>query len=225
MARVTNKAIDENGAKIINIPEIQIKEANVTIVGDSPLIINKFSEKAKREILDKQMKKAKKQKDAKIPFYNFVQSLHWVTPMPDFENKTEEEIEKIFDEAIQKGAKFGFPSVGIKQSAISSAYRGGLAKNKVSLQGAFHIKGELAVIEGDLRMREDFVRIPMGGADIVYRGEFKEGWKSTFTVLYDAGTISLEQIVQMINLGGFSVGIGEWRVEKGGNFGMFHCGG
>ena len=214
---------EETNVQFISIPEIKIKTANITIVGDSPLLINKFSEKAKREILDKQMKKAKKAKEAKVPFYDFVQSLHWITPMPDFEGKTEEEIKEIFEKAIENGAKFGFPTVGIKQSAISAAYRGGLAKNKVSLQGAFHIKGELAEIVGELTMREDYVKIPMGGADIVYRGEFKEGWTSTFTVMYDEGVISLEQIIQMLNYGGFSVGIGEWRIEKGGNFGMFHC--
>lgn len=213
----------EEGIQLISIPEIRIKEANITIIGDSPLLINKFSEKAKREILDKQMKKAKKAKEAKVPFADFIQSLHWVTPMPETEDKTEEELKEIFEKAIEDGAKFGFPTVGIKQSAISAAYRGGLAKNKVSLQGAFHIKGELAEITGNLRMREDYVKIPMAGADIVYRGEFEEGWKSTFTVTYDEGVISLEQIIQMINLGGFSVGIGDWRVEKGGNFGMFHC--
>lgn len=213
----------EETIQMISIPEIKIKEANVTIVGDSPLLINKFSEKAKREILDKQMKKAKKGKEAKIPFYDFVQSLHWITEMPDIENKAEEEIKELFTKAVENGAKFGFPTVGIKQSAISAAYRGGLAKNKVSLQGCFHIKGELAEIVGELVMREDYCKIPMGGADIVYRGEFKEGWKSTFTVIYDESAISLEQIIQMINLGGFSVGIGDWRVEKGGNFGMFHC--
>ena len=40
--------------EIIEIPEIKIKEAVLTIVGDSPLLIHKFSEKAKAEILQKQ---------------------------------------------------------------------------------------------------------------------------------------------------------------------------
>lgn len=213
----------EEEVKLISIPEIKIKEANITIIGDSSLIIHKFSEKAKAEILNKQMKKAKAAKEAKMPFLDFIQSLHWMTEMPETEGKNEEELQKIFEKALKDGAKFGFPTTGIKQSAISAAYRGGLAKNKVSLQGAFHIKGELAEIQGELTMREDYCKIPMGGADVVYRGEFKEGWTSTFTVMYDEGVISLEQIIQMINLGGFSVGIGEWRVEKGGNHGMFHC--
>lgn len=213
----------EEEKQIIEIPEIKIKEAELTIVGDSSLLIHKFSEKAKAEILQKQMKKAKTTREAKVPFKDFMMSLHWITPMPDINGiDDEEELEKIFNKAVQEGAKFGFPTVGIKQSAISAAYRNGLAKNKVSLQGMFHIRGEFAEITGNLRMREDYCKIPMGGADIVYRGEYDTGWKSTFTVVFDSGSISLEQIIQMINLGGFACGIGDWRIEKGGNFGSFH---
>lgn len=211
----------EEEKTLIQIPEIKIKKARLKIVGDSPIIINKFSEKAKAEILNKQLKKPK-ERAPKIPFQEFMNRLYWITEMPDITGKTEEEMQELFEEALKKGARFGFPSVAIKQSAISSAYRGGLAKNKVSLQGMFHIEGELVEIKGDLSMREDYVKIPMAGADIVFRGEFAKGWSAEFNVMFDESTISLEQIVQMINLGGFSVGIGDWRVEKGGNYGMFH---
>lgn len=212
-------------AVVLNIPEIKVKTANIKIVGDTPLIINKFSEKAKREILDKQMKKAKAIKEAKVPFKDFIESLHWITPMPDIEKITDEkELKEIFEKALNEGAKFGFPSTGIKQSAISGLYRAGLCKNKVSLQGAFHIQGELVEIKGDLRMREDYVKIPStGSADIVFRGEFAEGWEADLLITYDESAVSLEQVIQMLNYGGFNVGIGDWRVEKGGNNGMFHC--
>lgn len=200
---------------VISIPQIKIKEAEVTIIGDSPLLIHKFSEKAKREILYKQMKKAKVAKEAKDPVADFIGALHWLTPEP------EEKTLEAFSEAVANGARFGFPSVGVKQSAISAAYRAGLSKNKVSLQGVFHIDGEFVEITGDLNMREDYCKIPMAGADIVYRGEFKN-WESTFKIKYDESVYSLDQIIQYINYGGFSVGIGDWRPEKGGNFGMFH---
>lgn len=197
------------------IPEIQIRTAEVTIVGDSPLLVHKFSQKAKREILDKQMKKAKTAKPAKDPVSDFIEALHWITPMP------EEHTTEAFNEAVENGARFGFPAIGVKQSAISAAYRGGLSKNKVSIQGAFHIPGELVEITGDLSMREDYCKIPMAGADIVYRGQFAN-WRSTFTLQYETSVFSLDQIIHFINLGGFTVGIGDWRPEKGGNFGMFH---
>lgn len=40
----------------IIIPAINIKRATITIVGDSPLIVHKWSEKAKKEMLDKQQR-------------------------------------------------------------------------------------------------------------------------------------------------------------------------
>jgi len=208
----------------IQIPEIKIQRAKIKIVGDSPLLVCKFSEKAKREMLSKDMKKAKKIKETKNPFAEFMHSLHWITKEPDTEDKTPEECQKIFEEELKNGAKFGFPATGIKQSAISAMYRSGLSKNKVMLQGLFHIEGKLVEIKGDLSMNEEVARNPStGAAMILYRGEYAKGWTAEFSVIYKKDNVSLEQIIQMINLGGFDVGIGEWRVEKSGNYGMFHC--
>ena len=39
-----------------DIPAIEISTFELTLVGDSPLIVHAWSEKAKKEILDKQMK-------------------------------------------------------------------------------------------------------------------------------------------------------------------------
>lgn len=200
----------------VTIPAINIQYATIRVVGDSPLIVHKWSEKAKKEILDKQMKKAKtKGHDAKDPVRDFIESLYWINGEP--ENKTEEG----FAHAIESGARFGFPSVAFKASAVSAGYRSGVTKDKVSMNAAFHIDGELVEIKGIPEMREDMVRIGMGTADIRYRGMFSK-WSAIFQVKYNASAISLEQLVNLINLGGFACGLGEWRPEKGGQFGMFH---
>lgn len=200
----------------VTIPAINIQYATIRVVGDSPLIVHKWSEKAKKEILDKQMKKAKtKGHDAKDPVRDFIESLYWIDGEP--EDKTEEG----FAHAIESGARFGFPSVAFKASAVSAGYRSGVTKDKVSMNAAFHIDGELVEIKGIPEMREDMVRIGMGTADIRYRGMFSD-WSATFRVKYNASAISLEQLVNLINLGGFACGLGEWRPEKGGQFGMFH---
>ena len=198
------------------IPAINIQYATIKVAGDSPLIVHKWSEKAKREILDKQMKKAKtKGHDAKDPVADFIDSLYWL------EGEPEEKTEEGFARAIEGGAKFGFPAVAFKAAAVAAGFRSGITKNMVSMNGAFHIDGEFVEINGVPEMREDMVRIAMGGTDIRYRGMFSE-WSATFTVKYNASVISLEQLVNLFNLGGFACGLGEWRIERGGEFGAFH---
>lgn len=201
----------------IIIPSIQFRTATLKVIGDSPLIMHKWSEKAKKEMLDKQMKKAKaKGHDAKDPVADYISSMYWLDGEP--EEKTAEAVEK----AIADGARFGFPAVAFKASAVSGGYRAKVTKDKVSMQGAFHIPTEFVEIEGKPQIREDMVRVGMGTADIRYRGEFPE-WSALIPIKYNEGVITLEQLINLFNLGGFSVGVGEWRPEKGGSYGMFHC--
>ena len=89
------------------------------------------------------------------------------------------------------------------------------------MRAAFHIDGELLEINGIPKIREDMVKVGLGVADIRYRAEFCP-WSMTFSVKYNAGAISLEQLINLFNLGGFACGIGEWRAERGGSFGAFH---
>ena len=38
----------------------------------------------------------------------------------------------------------------------------------------------------------------------------------------DEKSLSLEQIINIINAGGYVCGVGEWRPERDGQYGMFH---
>ena len=199
-----------NKNDVVEIPEINIKNFSLRLVGDSPLIVHAWSEKAKREMLEKQMKKAKAGKDAKDPFQDYANSLYWLTKKPD----------KVTPKDFET-AKFGFPTVAFKASAVDGGYRSGVTANKTVSRGAFHIIGDMTEIIGTQEMREDMVRIGMGTADIRYRGEFKT-WSVVLNVKYNANSMSAEQIVNLFNVGGFAVGVGEWRPDKDGSFGMFH---
>lgn len=207
--------------EIIEIRPIQIKTTNIHIVGDTPLIMHAWSEKAKREMLEKQMKVTKtKAKDAKNPVEDFIRSMYWLTPMP--EQMTQEG----FEEAIANGARFGFPVTAFKQAAISAAYRMGWAKDKMSMRGSFFITGDenqmLEIKSDPPIMREDMVKIGMGTADIRYRGEFRN-WSADIEISFNEnGQHSLEQIINIINAGGYVCGVGEWRPERDGQYGMFH---
>lgn len=232
--------------ELVEIRPIEMVETTVRIVGDTPLIMHAWSAKAKREILEKEIGATKtKAREPKNPIEDFAASMYWLTPMP------EEFTEECVSEALEN-ARFGFPVTGIKQAAISAAYRMGWVKDKMSLRGAFFIEPDFdSYYGGDLNidfekkkisitpnamrkeqiveirsdtptMREDNVKVGMGAADLRYRGEFTN-WYADLRIKFNAnGQYSLEQIINIINAGGCVCGIGEWRPERDGQYGMYH---
>lgn len=228
----TKKATEEETMLAIEIPAIEQKVFNLTIVGDSALIVHAWTEKAKKEILDKQMQKASKGKEKKNPIRDYVTSMYWIDDkgrqvappkVNDFESEEDEVKEYARIQEIVKNSTFGFPVSALKACALDSAYQQGIIQKKTTAKGAFHIQGEFAKIEGTPEIREDMVRV--GGisktADIRYRGCFND-WKITMQIQYNPTVISASQITNMFNIGGFAGGIGEWRVSKNGEFGRFH---
>lgn len=203
-------AIAKKNDVTVSIPAMDIREFDLRIVGDTPLISHAWDEKAKLMMLNKQMKKATDGREARDPFSEFVTSLYWLSEKP--ENPTMEDV---------LNATFGFPVIAFKAAAVDGGYQSGALDKKTTARGAFQIVGDMAVIEGKPEMREDMVRIGMGTADLRYRGEFKE-WATTLHIRYNAKAMSMEQIINLFNIGGFACGVGEWRPSKDGAFGTFH---
>ena len=214
--------------EVISIRPLEIKETTIRIVGDSPLIMHAWSEKAKRMMLEAQQGKAKgKKKPVKNPVDDFIQSAYWLSGKPEYpDDASEEECAAAFDAAIENGATFGFPVTAIKQAAQAAAYRLGWVKNQMGLRGAFFIKGDengmVQVHSDPPEMREDMVKVGMGTADIRYRPQFNN-WSMDLVISYNAaGDFSLESIINAINAGGYVCGLGEWRPERDGSYGQFH---
>lgn len=197
----------------IEIPRIDLRLMEITICGDSPLIVHQWSEKAKRAMLNKQTKAATGAKEAKDPQADFEASLY----------------------RLADGG-YGFPSVAFKSAAVT-AITSISGMTKIAARQSFHILGEdvdvpgafpgtvsrhnLVRINGKPTMREDLVRVGMGTADLRYRGEFPE-WSAALLVRYNANVLSEAQLLNIVNVSGFAVGVGEWRPERDGSFGMFH---
>ena len=204
----------------IEIRPLDIKEVKIKIVGDTPLIVHAWSEKAKRMMLEAQMKTTKtKARELRDPYDDFINSMYWLTEKP-------ESTPEAFEKAVREGARWGFHVTAIKMAGNAAAYRLGWVKNQMGLRGAYFLKseyGDMAEIISDTPiMREDMVRVGMGSADLRYRGEFRN-WSMNLTLEYNAsGDYSLEQIVNIINAGGYACGLGEWRPEKDGDFGRYH---
>ena len=180
----------------ISIPQIAIQRLMVKIVGDSPLITHAWAEKAIRQIKDKQAKKATKGKEARDPEADYQAAFY----------RTDDGVPAM-------------PSVAFKSAAVSACRD--LDMKMTEARGRFHVEGEFIEIIGEPRMREDMVRVGMGTADIRYRPEFVK-WSAILPITYNSTQISPEQIINLLNVAGFGVGVGEWRPEKNGQYGRFH---
>ena len=218
----------------VTIKPMSIQTIKIRIVGDSPLITHAWDEKAKRQMLDTQTGEGKtKKRQTKMPFDDFARSLHWLTPMPTeriIDPATQEErdvvTEELFEKVLAEGARFGFPADSIKIAGNAAAYRLGWVKNQAALRGAYFINaddgGAMLQIKGDApMMREDMVRVMMS-TDIRYRGIFNNWYMDAILEYNASGQMKISDIINVLNAGGYTCGIGEWRPEKDGRFGRFH---
>jgi hypothetical protein len=166
------------------------------LVGTSPLIVHNWSAKAKKQMLDKQMKRASQGRAAKDPEQDYRESLY-----------------------IRSDGSHGFPAVAFKEAAVRAGTYCDM--KMVFLRGAFHVDGDdLVRVEGEPEPREDMVRVGQGTADIRYRPQFPK-WAVEVDVTYNSRALTAEQIVNLFEIAGFAVGVGEWRPEKNGQFGRF----
>jgi hypothetical protein len=204
----------------IEIQPIKTAVMEFGLVGTNDLIVNKFSHKATDMIRDKQTGEATKAREKKVPFNDFMGSLHILpgATLPAKKLKT-------WEAWPFKRNTFGFPAGAFKKAAIAAcSFCGG---TKTIAKGAFHVLGDLIPLKyRQLVMREDHVRVgPFGNrkADLRYRGAFKD-WSVRLQVRYNASLLTPSQIVNLFEHAGFSVGVGEWRPsspQNPGDFGTF----
>lgn len=224
MAKKPTK-IDEAGsddAVSVNLTQFlskkpTFKHFDLWLIGDTPLITHAWSHKAKIEMLQKQVKAPKSGKDARDPNADFVSSLYEIEP-----------------------GVYGFPAMGVKNCILSAAHKDKgiprsvvqsalwvnsvMARTHAATPGAICDLPLLRIYGSDPVMREDMVRVGSGmnkTASLAYRGQFS-AWAIRLSGKFNASVLNEEALTFMLIEAGASYGIGEWRPERRGTFGMFH---
>lgn len=190
---------------VVQIDRIASERILVPIIGTSPLIVHRFSEKAKRQMLDN-MQGRKSPKSPKDP---------------------EAEYEAAFYR-IKEPDGYGFPVIAFKAASVSACRFFGkampmtLARQCIFMDAEFSKRDgvKLARIDGTPHMREDVARVSNGGTDLRYRPEFTE-WATSIDVTFVKSMLTRESVLSLIDAGGLAVGVGEWRPERKGDFGTF----
>ena len=151
MASTTKTAT--NGEAAISIKRIERPVIALDIKGTAPLIMHRWSEKARKAMLDA-MQGRKSPKEATDPEAEFEAAAY------RFED-----------------GSYGFPAVAFK-SAIVGAGRFFDGVTMTEIRQAVHVLGEgedqlvRLRIDGPPVMREDTVRVGKGGTDLRYRPQF-----------------------------------------------------
>jgi len=199
----------------ITIPEIKLEHHKIYMRGSAPLIVHAFPEKARKQMLDKQMKVAAGGRDARNPMQEVDDSIY---TLPD--------------------GRYGFPAIGFKASAVTACTS--LSDiTKVQARQAFRVQGVTmsahGLIDGSLirtaliplvthdpLVREDVVRLSGIGRtpEMRYRPEF-QNWGVILNVIVNTQVISIGQLATMFQAAGHGVGIGDYRPERDGDCGTF----
>lgn len=188
----------------VSISRIGTETLRVPLLGTAPLIVHKFSEKSKRQMLDA-MQGRKSPKTAKNPEADYEAAFY----------------------RLDDG-DYGFPVIAFKAASVSACRFFGksmpmtLARQCIFFNAEFSkVDGQkLARIVGEPHMREDVTRVGMGGTDLRYRPEFTE-WQTDVEVTYVKSMLTRESVLSLLEAGGMGVGIGEWRPERKGDFGTY----
>lgn len=186
---------------VVNLKPINVQSLKVTIEGTTPLIQHQWSEKAKGMMRDKGLGKKTKVREPR--------------------NAQQEAKDATYFTA---DGKHGLPLLALKSAIIDAAHKD-IGIEKTLVRKALFIKAPDASLVLPMKcskptIREDCVRVGMGAADLRYRPQFDE-WSVDLNIEYDADLLQPSDIVNLIDRAGFGMGVGEWRPEKGGEFGRF----
>lgn len=190
----------------IQIQKIGTERLLIPVKGTASLIVHAWSRKAKQQMLDATQGK-KNPKQPKNPEQDYLDSMYHT-----------------------QDGRYGVPSLAFKGSIVSAARFFGKSTPMTVLRQSIFVGGVpsndpkapqlLIPVNGEPRMREDMVRVGMGGTDLRYRAEFQK-WTAVVDLRYVKSLISQDSVLSLLDAAGFGVGICEWRPEKSGDRGTF----
>lgn len=190
-----------NGSGPTKLKPIKKVRVRMRIVGTSPLIQHAWDEKSKQMMRDKHAGKKSKNREVRDPQGEGERAAYYT-----------------------EDGKYGIPAMALKSAVIGAAHKDiGVEKTLVRKALFLECKDRNSVLVMDCdepEIREDCVRVGMGSTDLRYRPYFYR-WAVDVAWEVDQELLTVDDLVNLVNRAGFGVGIGEWRPEKGGDYGRF----
>lgn len=181
---------------------LQLSTIKVKLKGKTPLLMDKFPDATKKEILDKQSGVSKSSK------------------------KRTRDVTKEIGDAIHKTStgKVGYPAYGFKKGMMEcTSFVGDKFFSKKLVSGAVRIVNSEEGLIPIKCKKQDILEHNIG-PNTKFNPQFHD-WECTLEMEYERNNISAQDIITLLNYAGFYVGVGAWR-PKGkdggsGEYGMY----
>lgn len=197
------KKVDDD---VIHVAEISQGQFECCLLGRTPLIFNRMSEKAKRELLFPSGKKSAIERAVSLkhdPVGEYRASVH-----------------RFGDDSLPQ--YLGLPSTAFKKAIMTAALD--LPGTRKAVIGRLtYVEGAYVLVGGTPELLMSTVRMPdMNRTPDIRTRAILPRWACRVSVTYTKPLLTGQAVANLLAAAGMTVGVGDWRLEKGaGNFGLF----
>ena len=203
-------------ANEISIRQANVKQAQIYVEGDGDLVLNCMNARNTRSLLAEDRKKIR---EVPNPWEDVITAIHWRDGIPCADTYREC-TEELFYSMLKDNAPC-ISAFGLKKSFGQAVVRNEIDKYATKFDNAVNVvasKG-LVPITFTAWSLDERLMSPKKGAPVTVRLNHFSGWKADFQINYTDHVYSLDQIVNIINLAGFGLGIGSGRTS---GYGRYH---
>jgi len=201
----SKKGDQQTGEKHLTISPPNLQTAQFRIVGSAPYVQNRFSAKAKEEMMATQMAGSKTKKGKK-------------------EEKEPKDFDACYRDCMYQATDGwrGIPAASFRCAMVSACKLCNFvmthAKLSVFVEADGFDEAEsiplVRIVKGEPEKVVMAVRLPNGKADLRARAMWRPGWEALVRVQFDADQFTLEDVANLMMRVGIQVGIGEGRPDS-----------
>lgn len=203
--------------KIIAVEPIKVQYATICIEGDGDLVLNKMHARNERVL---SADKRGGIKEVPNMWEDIITAIHWRDGYPVKDTYTELTEDHLY-EMLEHNAPC-ISGFGLKKSWGQAVVRNEIDTYATKFDNAVNVVTNLVPIKFAEHNVDKKLMSPKRGAPLPVLLSRFSGWSAEIPIAYTEHVYSLEQIVNVINMAGFGLGIGSGRSS---GYGRYHVSG
>ncbi len=203
----------KNEEQVIELKPIIPKTITVTIEGTSDLVLNKMNDPTAKALTDARKDKAKNLEKPN-EWEQIITAIHWLKGKPT------DMSEAGLQDALKKNAPC-ITAFGLKKSFADAVVRNEISQYATKFNASVNVIGQgdnlVPIRFAEYHIDEKLMSPKKGAPVLVHLSRFS-GWSADLTISFMETVYSTEQIINIINLAGFGLGIGSGRSSGYGRY-------